>query len=375
MKRVLLVGAGKIGSTIASFLARAGDYDVLVADADESSLRRVADAAGVETIKVNADDPAALHKAASGRNVVVSATSFALNPAIASVALGSGASYFDLTEDRQTTAAVRHIASAARPGQIFMPQCGLAPGFVSIAAHHLTRDFDRLDEVHMRVGALPQFPTNEMKYNLTWSTDGLINEYGNPCEAIHRGQLIETLPLEGHEHFSLDGIDYEAFNTSGGVGTLCETLAGQVRTLNYKTIRYRGHRDLIAFLMNDLRLNDRRALLKDILEHSVPITPQDVVLIFCTVSGMKNGHLTQLTDARKIYAGEYMGARWSAIQMTTACSLCAVVDLHATGRLPEKGFVRQEQVELEEFLANRFGKVYACTPQDLTAKTGSVVRS
>jgi saccharopine dehydrogenase-like NADP-dependent oxidoreductase len=127
--------------------------------------------------------------------------------------------------------------------------------------------------------------------------------------------------------------------------------------------------------MNELRLNDRRALLKDILEHSVPITPQDVVLIFCTVAGMKNGHLTQLTDARKIYAGEYMGARWSAIQMTTACSLCAVVDLHATGRLPEKGFVRQEQVELEEFLGNRFGKVYACTPQDLVVKTGSAVRS
>src|SRR5438445_283618 len=89
-----------------------------------------------------------------------------------------------------------------------------------------TGDFDVL------VGALPQFPTNEMKYNLTWSTDGLINEYGNACEAIHDGKLIELLPLEGLEHFSLDGVDYEAFNTSGGVGTLAETLAGQCRMLN-----------------------------------------------------------------------------------------------------------------------------------------------
>src|SRR4051794_32955415 len=105
MQRVLLVGAGKIGGTIASFLARSGDYDVRVADADEASLRRVADAARVETVKVNADDVAALHRAAAGRDVIVSATSFALNPAIASVALGVGASYFDLTEDRQTTAA------------------------------------------------------------------------------------------------------------------------------------------------------------------------------------------------------------------------------------------------------------------------------
>jgi saccharopine dehydrogenase-like NADP-dependent oxidoreductase len=371
MQRVLLVGAGKIGGTIASFLSRSGDYDVLVADADESSLRRVAEAANVQTVKLSADDPAALHKAAAGRQYVVSATSFALNPAIASVALGAGASYFDLTEDRQTTAAVRHIAKGARPGQVFMPQCGLAPGFVSIAANYLTRDFDRLDEVRMRVGALPQFPTNEMKYNLTWSTDGLINEYGNPCEAVHEGRQIETLPLEGLEHFSLDGIDYEAFNTSGGVGTLCETLRGKVRTLNYKTIRYRGHRDLMAFLLNELRLNDRRPVLKDILENAVPITVQDVVLIFCTVSGWRNGGLIQVTDARKIYHGECFGGQYSAIQITTAGSLCAVLDLHTHGRLPTTGFLRQEQVRLDEFLANRFGKCYACDTVDVPVKNGA----
>ena len=116
------------------------------------------------------------------------------------------------------------------------------------------------------------------------------------------------LPLEGLEHFSLDGIDYEAFNTSGGVGTLAETLAGKVRSLDYKTIRYRGHRDLIAFLMNELRLNDRRArLLKDILENAVPITLQDVVLIFCTVTGWKDGRLIQSTDAERFITGFILG--------------------------------------------------------------------
>jgi saccharopine dehydrogenase-like NADP-dependent oxidoreductase len=375
MHSVLLVGAGKIGAAIARFLSASGDYDVLVADQDQQALNRVGSIAEVQLTQLDVANPAALSRAMSGRKSVVSAVSFNVNPTIAQAALEVGASYFDLTEDVATTRAIRKIAKQAGRGQIFMPQCGLAPGFVSIAANYLTQGFERLEEVRLRVGALPQFPTNEMKYNLTWSTDGLINEYGNPCEAIHEGKMIEVLPLEGLEHFSLDGIDYEAFNTSGGVGTLCETLKGKVRTLNYKTIRYRGHRDLIAFLMNELRLNDRRALLKDILEHSVPITPQDVVLIFCTVAGVKNGHLTQITDARKIYAGEYMGARWSAIQMTTACSLCAVLDMHASGRLPEKGFVRQEQVGLDEFLGNRFGKVYACTPQDLIVKTGSAVRS
>ena len=370
MYRVLLLGAGKIGSAIAQYLSNSGDYEVLVADADEASLARVQQIADVATRQLTAGDPAALLDAMKGRQAVVSALSFALNPGVAQAALTAGLSYFDLTEDRETSVAIRRLAQQAKPGQTFMPQCGLAPGFVSIAAHHLAHDFERLDEVRMRVGALPQFPTNEMKYNLTWSTDGLINEYGNPCEAVHEGRLLEVLPLEGLEHFSLDGVDYEAFNTSGGVGTLAETLAGKVRTLDYKTIRYRGHRDLIAFLMNELRLNDRRALLKDILESAVPVTFQDVVLIFCTVTGWKDGRLIQITDARKIYHGVCFGDRWSAIQITTAGSLCAVLDLFFAGKLPERGFVRQEQVDFNEFLANRFGKCYAWTAPDLSVKSG-----
>ncbi len=374
---VLLLGAGKIGWAIARLLAGTGDYDVLVGDMDEPTLARLAASANVRTVRLNVTDPVALRDAMTGRRAVLSACSFDVNPGIAAAALADGLSYFDLTEDVVTTRVIRQLAERAAPGQIFMPQCGLAPGFVSIAAQHLTLGFDKLDEVRLRVGALPQFPTNEMKYNLTWSTDGLINEYGNPCEAIHRGKMIEVLPLEGLEHFSLDGIDYEAFNTSGGVGTLCDTLDGKLRTLNYKTIRYRGHRDLIAFLMNDLRLNDRRPLLKDILEHAVPVTPQDVVLIFCTVSGWRDGRLTQVTDARKIYhtecsisgrPGARPGDQWSAIQLTTASSLCAVLDLHVAGRLPASGFVRQEQVALPDFLANRFGKCYDTDPTSMPIK-------
>jgi saccharopine dehydrogenase-like NADP-dependent oxidoreductase len=358
MYPTLLVGAGKIGSSAAKFLADTGDYDVLVIDQDAAALQRAASSAKIKTMVCNVNDPAQLSVAMQGRRAVLSAVSFAQNPAIARGALELGLSYFDLTEDVQTTRITRGLGEKARPGQIFMPQCGLAPGFVSIAAHELARQFDELNEVRLRVGALPVFPTNEMKYNLTWSTDGLINEYGNPCESIYNGKLIEVLPLEGYETFSLDGIDYEAFNTSGGVGTLPETYEGKARNLDYKTIRYRGHRDLIKFLMFELRLNERRDLLKDILENAVPMTPQDVVLIFCTVKGKKDGRYTEMTDARKVYAGTHMGQTCSGIQMTTACSLCAILDLHVNGKLPSQGFVKQEQVRLPDFLANRFGKAY-----------------
>jgi saccharopine dehydrogenase-like NADP-dependent oxidoreductase len=361
MHRVLLLGAGKIGRMIAKFLASTPDYRVVVADDHQESLALVAAQSGVETACIDAGNPAELFPLCQGKQAVISALSYHFNPLVAQGALEAGASYFDLTEDIATTRAVREIAQQARPGQIFMPQCGLAPGFVSIVANHLTRFCDQLDSVYMRVGALPQFPTNALRYNLTWSTDGLINEYCNFCEVIHEGRQLEVLPLEGLEHFSLDGVRYEAFNTSGGLGTLCETLAGRVRTLNYKTVRYNGHRDLMQFLLSELRLSERRELLKDLLETAIPITMQDVVVVFCTVTGRRQGQLVQTSDARKIYQQTIDGEVWSAIQVTTAAGVCAVVDLHFTSQLNSgdqaiTGFVRQEQVDCPRLLANRFGK-------------------
>jgi saccharopine dehydrogenase-like NADP-dependent oxidoreductase len=360
MHRVLLLGAGKIGRMIARLLVDSGDYDVVVGDASRAALDRVATRIGVKTVNVNVEDARELSKALAGCDTVISALSFYHNPRVAEAALAAGASYFDLTEDVETTRRVRAISEQAKLGQVFMPQCGLAPGFISIVANHLTSRVDKPDCVHMRVGALPQFPTGALKYNLTWSTDGLINEYCNPCDAIHEGRRIEVLPLEGYEQFSLDGVRYEAFNTSGGLGTLCETLEGRIRELNYKTVRYTGHCNQVSLLVNELRLSQRRDLLKDILEHAVPVTFQDVVVTFCTVTGQRDGQLVQITDARKIYHDHIGGENWSAIQITTAAGICAVLDLHVAGRLPNRGFLRQEQVDFDEFLANRFGRHYDC---------------
>lgn len=358
MHQILLLGSGKIGRMIAKMLTGTGEYRVRVGDADADSLARLRERVEVETLALDVTKPESLAEALAECQCVISALPFYLNAEVARAALAAGVSYFDLTEDIETTRHVRETAAKARPGQVFMPQCGLAPGFVSIAAQHLARQFDQLDTVRMRVGALPQFPANALKYNLTWSTDGLINEYCNSCEAIHERRRIEVLPLEGLEHFSIDGVRYEAFNTSGGLGTLCDTLEDSVRELNYKTIRYQGHRDLASFLVGELRLSERRELLKDILERAVPLTFQDVVVVFCTVTGIRKGQLVQISDARKIYNQTIDGEEWSAIQITTAAGVCAVLDLHMAGHLPEHGFVRQEQVSLDEFLANRFGRYY-----------------
>jgi saccharopine dehydrogenase-like NADP-dependent oxidoreductase len=356
MTRLILLGAGKIGETITHLLQASGDYTLTVADQDEGRLAPMA-ALGAATVRSEFGDPEALRELIRGHEYVISACPFHLTPVIAAAAVDVGAHYFDLTEDVESTRRVK--ALAARATTALVPQCGLAPGFISILAYAMTRKFDSLRDVQMRVGALPVYPTNALKYNLTWSTDGLINEYCNPCEAITDGRLRETLALEEIEAFSLDGVAYEAFNTSGGLGTLCETLAGKVENLNYKTVRYPGHRDLVKMLIRDLRLGQRRDILKDVLEESVPMTHQDVVLVFVTVSGMREGRLTQESFAKKIYSKEIGGKLYSAIQVTTAAGICAMVDMMRDGTLPTRGFVRQEEADLERFLANRFGRHYA----------------
>jgi len=236
--KVALLGAGHIGQTIARLLHATGDYQVTVIDRSAPALAKLA-AEGIQGAVVDTENTVSLAAALRGQTTVVNALPYHLAITAARLALEAGCHYFDLTEDVAATKEIKRLAEGAKTA--FMPQCGLAPGFIGIVAHHLAKGFDTLNDVKMRVGALPAFPTNALKYNLTWSVDGLINEYCNPCEAIHDGRAIEALPLEGLEHFLLDGTEYEAFNTSGGLGTLCETLEGRVRNLDYKTVRYPGH--------------------------------------------------------------------------------------------------------------------------------------
>ena len=357
MKDIFIIGGGKIGETIARFLAETPDYAVTVADRASGALARLPDALPVRPLVLDATDGEALQGAMEGQYAVINASPYFLTLPIAQAARAAGIHYLDLTEDVRSTAKVKGIAADAATA--FIPQCGLAPGFISIVANDLARRFDTLNSVRMRVGALPIYPTNAIKYNLTWSTEGLINEYCQPGEAIVDGELRQTLPLEGREEFSLDGVRYEAFNTSGGLGTLCDTFKGRVRTMDYRSVRYPGHCDIMKVLLHDLELSDRQELLKDILENAIPATMQDVVLIFVTVSGTINGRLLQESSVSKIYNRVMYGTHLSGIQITTASGACAVLDLLAEGAIAQSGFVRQEDIALDQFLANRFGCNFA----------------
>jgi saccharopine dehydrogenase-like NADP-dependent oxidoreductase len=173
MKNVLIVGAGKIGQVAAELLAHTGDYKVTLADRSMAALGAVTRSRQLNPAVVDVADAAALRKAMRGQFAVLSAAPYHLTVAIAEAALATGTHYLDLTEDVASTRRIRELAEGA--GTAFIPQCGLAPGFISIVAADLARGFDKLDSVRMRVGALPAYPSNALNYNLTWSTAGVIN--------------------------------------------------------------------------------------------------------------------------------------------------------------------------------------------------------
>ena len=362
MHKVLILGAGKIGALISGLLGESGDYEVHVADVDPKIARAVVDAHGLAQLHahgLDARDPQALVRQLREHPVdaVISSLPYYCNVAVAEAARDAGAHYFDLTEDVAVTRAVRELAAGA--DRAFVPQCGLAPGFVSIAANALIGHFDQLRSVKLRVGALPQHPNNVLKYSLTWSTEGLINEYGNPCEAVVDGRVLEAAPLEGLEEIEIDGTPYEAFNTSGGLGSLADSYGSRVQSMDYKTMRYPGHCAQMRLLMNDLKLNHDRDTLKRILENAVPQTLQDVVIVYVAVSGSQDGELREENYVSKIYPQVVAGRLWSAIQVTTASGIAAVVDLVLASPGRYAGFVRQEDFRLEDVLDNRFGRHYA----------------
>lgn len=358
MQVILVAGSGNIGTAIASLLASTGDFEVHLVDIHLQGDRQNDPQAPIQYAVLDMQNqPAVVHYIKTHQiTVVISCLPYFCNSLLAKIAKTCHLHYFDLTEDVSLSEEIKALAQDASTG--FMPHCGLAPGFIGIVASDLMARFDKIDSVLMRVGALPQNSQNALQYALTWSVEGLINEYGNTCYGIERGQMTALQPLEGLERLIVEGKLFEAFHTSGGLGTLAQTYAEKVQTMNYKTLRYPGHCEKMRFLMNDLKLNENRALLKNILEAALPKTCQDTVLMYVAVSGQQNGYFVEETYVKKMSPQKIGSLSLTAIQLSTAASACAVVDLMLQAPDVPTGFIKQESIPLAAFLGNRFGRYY-----------------
>lgn len=360
MKRVLIVGAGRVGTLIALMLSEEKDYQVTLLDKQFQgrNFKRIEANKVIEQVALDCSNHVEFSNFLEHREFIamVSCLPYFCNRYVAKMAKEHNVHYFDLTEDVEATNFVTQLSHEATSA--FVPQCGLAPGFISICANSLIGEFDSVDSVRMRVGALPINSNHALQYSLTWSTDGLINEYGSLCRAIESGEKTFLAPLAGLETIQIDGLCYEAFNTSGGLGTLVDDYSGKIEKMNYKSIRYPGHCEKMRFLMNDLKLNNNRTVLREILEEALPKTYQDVVIIYVSIVGLKRDELFEENYVKKVYPRDISGFHWSALQTTTAAGVCGVMDLFLEDATAHRGLVHQQYFSLQDFLKNRFGRYY-----------------
>ena len=354
VERVAVVGLGNVGRLIADMLVERG-FEVWEVDADGSRV------AGERASVIDVSDPAALEELFAGVDAVVSCLPYYLNAVTATAAHSAGVHYLDLTEDVATSRLVQELARSSNT--ILMPGCGLAPGFICVVGGALVGSLETVDRMELRVGALPRSPNNALGYACNWSPAGIVNEYLNDCEQLRGGELVTVPSLDDLETIVIDGARYEAFTTSGGLGTMCETFAGRVDRLDYKTIRYPGHRQLMRFMLQELGLGRQREAAVRLLADAYPPVRDDLVIVYAAAEGDEGGRYAREEFVRVYRPRTVAGATRTAIAWTTAAGAVGMVELLAEGSLPDAGFVCQEGVSLDAFLATKAGQMLAREPR------------
>jgi len=349
VKKIAVIGLGKVGSLVAILLNKS--YEVKGFDAHITS-----DEFSFPTLKIDVKNKENTLELLKEFDAVVSCLPYMYNIFVAEVAHQLGIHYFDLTEDVNTSKKIMGLSRTAK--RVMAPQCGLAPGFIGIVGYDLAKKFTKLRDVELRVGALPRYPNGLLGYSFNWSPAGVINEYIEDAEVIENYKRKFVPSLMGVETINIEGREYEAFFTSGGLGTLCQTLEGEVDTLNYKTIRYPGHARLMRFLISELILKDKKELLEEILTIAKPPVKDDLVHVYAAVEGWKDDQIFREEFFHTFLPQKIDDIEYRAISWTTAASICSIVELVHTGKTADKGYIKQEDINLDDFFATSYGQYY-----------------
>jgi saccharopine dehydrogenase-like NADP-dependent oxidoreductase len=348
-----IVGAGRIGTAIYELLVSSNtSYRISIADEAEKNFP---DFVKLPVTKPTYDGEVVQFKEfVQNKTLIINALPYTQNISLFKSCYDFDVPYFDLSEDEALDNYIKELQSIP----FTMPHCGLAPGMSTVIANDLITGLDELQEVKIRVGALSQNATNKLKYHSSWSGDGLVNEYLGDCQVVQKGQFGTVPALSGYEKLTLDGKEYEAFHTSGGIGTFADTLSGLYPYVNanYKTLRRIGHHDYVDFLFNDL--NIPQAELTSMFKKHIPKTRKDLVILYASVGGNIKDECVEKTYYKVFKPERINGRHMTAIEYTTAVGMLAMVELYINGKLPSDGYVRQESVKLKDVFTTTFGNFY-----------------
>lgn len=345
--RVVIVGAGRIGTALALLLRDTAEFDVLLVDPTEPGQARAA-ALGLGFSEIDPNDGARFDGLLATADAVVAALPTSATPMVAAAARRCGIHYLDLGDDGATLEAVRREAETA-PG-CFVAQCGISPGLMSSLVLDLASRCGEDAAIDVRIGGLPQEPTGRLGYGLIWDVDASLREYTQPSAALIAGKPARLTPMSELAPLHLDGQDYEVFVSGSIPATLCARLEGRVDRLVSWTIRHPGHADAMTFLLDELKLRDRIYLLRNLLLNALPEIADDRLLISISAAGrLSEQHFRRIVEPAAIG-----GTRIGAMRRTAASHLAAVLDLLRLGLIAKPSLNAQEDIPLARLRDNRF---------------------
>ena len=366
--RILVLGAGRMGHGAVFDLIHnsSGVERVTVADFDFAKAEAVAAAVGADRIdarQIDASNYADIVKLFRGHDSVISCVNYWYNVSLSKAAIETGANFCDLGGNNYIVDEQLALDAEAKAAGInIIPDCGLAPGMVSVLAMHGAARFDGVDEIHIRVGGLPQHPAPPLNYQLVFSVEGLINEYLEVARVIRDGKITEVDSMTEIESLAFDGFPpLEAFQTSGGTSTLPETFLGNIRELDYKTIRYAGHCEKFKTMMDlglcsseeiivDFQKVKPRKVFGELLQQHLPADGPDYVLVRLDFVGAKDGETKKLRFDIVDKQDEATGM--SAMMRTTAFPASIIAQMMANGDVLSKGATPQEKaIDPQKFVS------------------------
>jgi lysine 6-dehydrogenase len=368
--KILVLGAGLMGRAVAFDMARNPKLEgIIVADHDSKMLKETQALINspndlrIKYKKLDIEDEKELAKLMQDCDTIVSAVTYKYNFKLAKMAIQQGCNFCDLGGNNTIVNQELELHDKAKKKNVtVVPDCGLAPGMVSVLVAHGFSHMDEVENVKIRVGGLPVEPKPPMNYKLVFSVHGLINEYVEPCVKIRNGEIIEEGPLIDVEELEFPAPfgKLEAFNTSGGTSTLPQTYKGRVKNLDYKTIRYPGHCAQFKTLY-DLGLMDSkpyksgdtkvvpRELLSSLLTEKLTIDGKDCVLVRVTIEGKRLGATKRIQYQIIDFGDEANGI--TAMMRLTSYPISVIAQMMSAGEITEKGAVPQELcVPAEKFI-------------------------
>jgi len=278
--RMLVLGAGLQGSACAYDLLQNDEItEVRLADLEVGHIAPfLAPYSGKRLIPTpldvrNADAVRALMRES---DAVMSAIPYYFNLDLAKHAADVGVHFCDLGGNTDIVREQKKLDGQAKEkGITIIPDCGLAPGMVNILAQHGIDQLDTVDEVRIYVGGLPQNPEPPLNYQIVYSLEGVLDYYTTLSWIVRDGKQVQVKALSEREPVHFDGSvgELEAFHTAGGLSTMAERYEGRIPTMEYKTLRYPGHAQIME-AVRELGLLE----IEPIDVKGVRVAPRDVAI-------------------------------------------------------------------------------------------------